>query len=388
MARNVFIKLLGNPQAKTLKRLKKRIKDINALTDVYKKMSDKKLKEQTAALKKRLEKESLDQILPDAFALVRETATRTLGQRHFDVQLIGGLVLHEGSVSEMKTGEGKTLVSTLPVYLNALTGKGVHIVTVNEYLAQRDAGWMGQIYSFLGLSVGVIIAEQSFLYDLEYENKEHSDPRFYHLKPATRQDAYNADITYGTNNEFGFDYLRDNMVREVDQLRQRDLHYAIVDEVDSILIDEARTPLIISAPSVTTGNTYDQFSKVVRHLKPEEHYEVDEKHKTVILTDKGVETLEKLLSIKSLYETENIRTIYHLEQALRAQSLYMRDKDYVVTKDGEIIIVDEFTGRLLKGRRYNEGLHQAIEAKEGVEVQQESMTLATITSVCMKNWPA
>lgn len=379
MARNVFIKLLGNPQAKTLKRLKKRIKDINALTDVYKKMSDKKLKEQTAALKKRLEKESLDQILPDAFALVRETATRTLGQRHFDVQLIGGLVLHEGSVSEMKTGEGKTLVSTLPVYLNALTGKGVHIVTVNEYLAQRDAGWMGQIYSFLGLSVGVIIAEQSFLYDLEYENKEHSDPRFYHLKPATRQDAYNADITYGTNNEFGFDYLRDNMVREVDQLRQRDLHYAIVDEVDSILIDEARTPLIISAPSVTTGNTYDQFSKVVRHLKPEEHYEVDEKHKTVILTDKGVETLEKLLSIKSLYETENIRTIYHLEQALRAQSLYMRDKDYVVTKDGEIIIVDEFTGRLLKGRRYNEGLHQAIEAKEGVEVQQESMTLATIS---------
>jgi preprotein translocase subunit SecA len=379
VARNVFIKLLGNPQAKTLKRLKKRIKDINALTDVYKKMSDKKLKEQTAALKKRLEKESLDQILPDAFALVRETATRTLGQRHFDVQLIGGLVLHEGSVSEMKTGEGKTLVSTLPVYLNALTGKGVHIVTVNEYLAQRDAGWMGQIYSFLGLSVGVIIAEQSFLYDLEYENKEHSDPRFYHLKPATRQDAYNADITYGTNNEFGFDYLRDNMVREVDQLRQRDLHYAIVDEVDSILIDEARTPLIISAPSVTTGNTYDQFSKVVRHLKPEEHYEVDEKHKTVILTDKGVETLEKLLSIKSLYETENIRTIYHLEQALRAQSLYMRDKDYVVTKDGEIIIVDEFTGRLLKGRRYNEGLHQAIEAKEGVEVQQESMTLATIS---------
>jgi preprotein translocase subunit SecA len=379
VAKNIFLKMLGNPQAKILKRLKKRVKEINALAEVYKKMSDNKLKEQTAILRKRLEKESLDQILPDAFALVRETATRTLGQRHFDVQLIGGLVLHEGSVSEMKTGEGKTLVATLPVYLNALTGRGVHIVTVNEYLAQRDAGWMGQIYNFLGLSVGVMIAEQSFLYDPEFENKEHSDPRFYHLKPASRQDAYNADITYGTNNEFGFDYLRDNMVREVDQLRQRELHYAIVDEVDSILIDEARTPLIISAPSVATGNTYDQFAKIVRHLKPEEHYEVEEKHKTVVLTDKGVETIEKLLNIKSLYETENIRTIYHLEQALKAQALFARDKDYVVTKDGEIIIVDEFTGRLLKGRRYNEGLHQAIEAKEGVEVQQVSMTLATIS---------
>ncbi|MGD0284038.1 MAG: preprotein translocase subunit SecA [Candidatus Saccharimonadales bacterium] len=379
MAKNVFLKLLGNPQAKTIKRLKKRVKEINTRTDVYTKMSDAELKKQTAVLKKRLGKESLDQILPDAFALVRETATRTLGQRHFDVQLMGGLVLHEGNVAEMKTGEGKTLVATLPVYLNALTEKGVHIVTVNEYLAQRDAGWMGQIYNFLGLSVGVIITEQSFMYDPEFENEDHSDPRFRHLKPASRRDAYAADITYGTNNEFGFDYLRDNMVREVDQLRQRELHYAIVDEVDSILIDEARTPLIISAPSVATGNTYDQFAKVVRHLKPEEHYEVDEKHKTVILTDKGVETLEKLLSIKSLYETENIRTIYHLEQALKAQSLFMRDKDYVVTKDGEIIIVDEFTGRLLKGRRYNEGLHQAIEAKEGVEVQQESMTLATIS---------
>jgi preprotein translocase subunit SecA len=379
VAKNVFLKLLGNPQAKTIKRLKKRVKEINTRTNVYTKMSDAELKKQTAVLKKRLGKESLDQILPDAFALVRETATRTLGQRHFDVQLMGGLVLHEGNVAEMKTGEGKTLVATLPVYLNALTGEGVHIVTVNEYLAQRDAGWMGQIYNFLGLSVGVIITEQSFMYDPEFENEDHSDPRFRHLKPASRQDAYAADITYGTNNEFGFDYLRDNMVREVDQLRQRELHYAIVDEVDSILIDEARTPLIISAPSVATGNTYDQFAKVVRHLKPEEHYEVDEKHKTVVLTDKGVETLEKLLSIKSLYETENIRTIYHLEQALKAQSLFMRDKDYVVTKDGEIIIVDEFTGRLLKGRRYNEGLHQAIEAKEGVEVQQESMTLATIS---------
>jgi preprotein translocase subunit SecA len=371
-------KLLGDPQAKTIKRLKKRVRDVNALSETYKKMPDKKLVAQTDVLKKRLQAESLDALLPDAFALVREASTRTLGQRHFDVQLIGGMVLHEGNVAEMKTGEGKTLVATLPVYLNALTGKGVHVVTVNEYLAQRDAGWMGLIYDFLGMKTGVIIADQSFIYDGKFTNKDHEDERFRHLKPATRQEAYAADITYGTNNEFGFDYLRDNMVREVDQLRQRELHYAIVDEVDSILIDEARTPLIISAPSVTTGNAYAQFSKVVRQLKPE-HYDTDEKRKQVVLTDDGVDTIEKILGIESLYGTENIRTIYHLEQALRAQTLFKRDKDYVVTKDGEIIIVDEFTGRLLPGRRYNEGLHQAIEAKENVEVQQESMTLATIS---------
>jgi preprotein translocase subunit SecA len=379
VAKSIFKRMLGDPQAKTIKRLRKRVKEVNALADVYKKMSDKKLRAQTAVLKERLKKESLDKILPDAFALVREAATRTLGQRHFDVQIMGGIVLHEGSVAEMKTGEGKTLVATLPVYLNALTEKGVHIVTVNEYLAQRDAGWMAQIYDFLGLSVGVIVADLSFMYDANFSNTEHEDSRFHHLKPVSRQEAYSADITYGTNNEFGFDYLRDNMVREADQLRQRDLHFAIVDEVDSILIDEARTPLIISAPSVTTGNAYIQFSKVVRHLQPETHYETDEKRKTVILTDAGVEKIQELLSIENLYGTENIRTIYHLEQALRAQALFQRDKEYVVTKDGEIVIVDEFTGRLLKGRRYNEGLHQAIEAKEGVEVQQESMTLATIT---------
>jgi preprotein translocase subunit SecA len=279
----------------------------------------------------------------------------------------------------MKTGEGKTLVATLPIYLNALTGKGAHVVTVNEYLAQRDAGWMGQIYAFLGMSVGVIIADHSLIYDPAYTNTEHEDERFRHLRPASRQEAYNADITYGTNNEFGFDYLRDNMVREVDQLRQRDLHYAIVDEADSILVDEARTPLIISAPSVTSGTAYAQFAKVARQLQKEKHYEVDEKRKTVILTDAGVDKIERILGIKSLYATENIRTIYHLEQAMRAESLFKRDKDYVVTNDGEIVIVDEFTGRLLPGRRYNEGLHQAIEAKEGVEVQQESMTLATIS---------
>ncbi len=377
--KKILKRVLGDPQAKTLKRLRRRVRDVNALADKYKKMSDKELQAQTGKLKDRLKKESLDKILPDAFAVVRETATRVLGQRHFDVQLIGGMVMHEGNVAEMKTGEGKTLVATLPVYLNGLTEKGVHVVTVNEYLAQRDAGWMAQIYHFLGLSVGVIIADESLIYDPKFENQNHQDPRMRHLRPATRQEAYAADVTYGTNNEFGFDYLRDNMVREVDQLRQRELHYAIVDEVDSILIDEARTPLIISAPSVTSGSSYAQFSKVVRQLKDEVDYEKDEKHKQVVLTDAGVDHVEKILGITNLYATNNIRTIYHLEQALKAQALFKRDKDYVVTNDGEVVIVDEFTGRLLKGRRYNEGLHQAIEAKEAVEVQEESMTLATIS---------
>ncbi len=279
----------------------------------------------------------------------------------------------------MKTGEGKTLVATLPVYLNGLTEKGVHVVTVNDYLAQRDAGWMGQVYDFLGMKTGVILGDHSYVYDKKFTNTDHEDERFRHLKPCTRQEAYAADITYGTNNEFGFDYLRDNMVREVDQLRQRDLHYAIVDEVDSILIDEARTPLIISAPSVTSGSSYAQFAKVVIQLSKDKHFETDEKRKTVILTDAGVEKIQKILGIDNLYGSENIRTIYHLQQALRAHALFHRDKDYVVSQDGEVVIVDEFTGRLLAGRRYNEGLHQAIEAKEGVEVQQESMTLATIS---------
>jgi len=375
----VFKKILGDPQARTVKRLRKRVVAVNALSDKYKKMTDVQLQAQTDVLKKRLKKESLDAIMPDAFAVVREAASRTLGQRHFDVQLIGGMVLHEGNVAEMKTGEGKTLVATAPVYLNALTEKGVHVVTVNDYLAQRDAGWMGKVYNFLGMSTGIILGDHSYVYDPEFTNKEHEDERFRHLKPCTRQQAYAADVTYGTNNEYGFDYLRDNMVREEDQLRQRNLHFAIVDEVDSILVDEARTPLIISAPSATSGTAYAQFSKVVRQLKKDKHFETDEKRKTVILTDEGVETVEKILGIDNLYGSENIRTIYHLQQALRAHALFTRDKDYVVTKDGEVVIVDEFTGRLLAGRRYNEGLHQAIEAKEGVEVQQESMTLATIS---------
>lgn len=371
--------VLGDPQIRTIRRLKKRVKEVNALEEKYKKLSDKQLAAQTDALKKRIKKESLDVILPDAFAIVREAASRVVGMRHFDVQLVGGMALHEGSVTEMKTGEGKTLVATAPVYLNGLTGKGVHVVTVNDYLAQRDAGWMGEVYSFLGLSVGVIIAETSYIYDASFNNDDHDDPRMKHLKPCSRQDAYNADVTYGTNNEFGFDYLRDNMVREIDQLRQRDLHYAIVDEVDSILIDEARTPLIISAPSVTSGSAYSQFAKVTKQLTKEDHYEVDEKRRTVILTDEGVEKVQTILGVDNIYGSENIRTIYHLEQALKAHALFKRDKDYVVTRDGEVVIVDEFTGRLMHGRRYNEGLHQAIEAKEGVEVQQESMTLATIS---------
>jgi preprotein translocase subunit SecA len=375
----VFKKILGDPQAKTVKRLRRRVEQVNKLEAKYKALSDKELKAQTDVLKKRLKKESLDTILPDAFAVIREAASRSLGMRHFDVQLIGGMVLHEGNVAEMKTGEGKTLVATAPIYLNALTEKGAHVVTVNDYLAQRDAGWMAQVYHYMGLSTAVIVADQSYIYDPEYTNTDHEDERFRHLRPCSRQDAYAADITYGTNNEYGFDYLRDNMVREEDQLRQRDLNYAIVDEVDSILIDEARTPLIISAPSVTSGTAYAQFSKVVRQLQNEKHFETDEKRKTVILTDAGVEKIEKILGISNLYGSENIRTIYHLQQALRAYALFHRDKDYVVTKEGEVVIVDEFTGRLLPGRRYNEGLHQAIEAKEGVEVQEESMTLATIS---------
>lgn len=375
---NFIKKVLGDNQNGTLRRMRRKVKEINKLESTYKPMSDKKLAEQTKVLQKRLEKESLDKILPDAFAVVRETARRILSQRHFDVQLIGGMTLHEGSVAEMKTGEGKTLVATAPVYLNSLTGKGAHVVTVNDYLARRDAGWMGEVYYFLGLKTAVIIPDESYIYDPDYTNDEHFDARFKHLRPCTRQEAYAADITYGTNNEFGFDYLRDNMVREPSQLRQRELNFAIVDEVDSILIDEARTPLIISAPSSTSGQSYAQFARVVAQLKSD-HYTVDEKEKQVALTDAGIEKVEKLLGIKNLYEGDNIRTIYHLEQALRAQTLFIRDKDYVVTKDGEVVIVDDFTGRLLKGRRYNEGLHQAIEAKESVPVQEESMTLATIS---------
>ena len=410
--------VFGDPEKRKLKRMKKIVQEINKLEPKYQAMSDQELQEQTNILKERLlnlrkkaeakvalakqakttektpksknhsqsqplslakeEDKVLDQLLPDAFALVRESTVRVLGMRHFDVQLIGGIALHEGNVAEMKTGEGKTLVALLPSYLNALTGRGVHVVTVNDYLAQRDAGWNAPVYHFLGLSVGVIIADASFIYDPEYINEDHDDERMQHLKPCTRKEAYAADVTYGTNNEFGFDYLRDNMVNEVDFLRQRELNFAIVDEVDSILIDEARTPLIISAPAGDNPDSYYQFAKIVAKLDASD-YVLDEKHKSVTLTDQGIEKVQRLLGIENLYSAENSRLVYHLDQALRAQVVFNRDRDYVVTNSGEVIIVDEHTGRLMHGRRYNEGLHQAIEAKEGVVVKEESMTLATIS---------
>ncbi len=377
---SALTKVFGDPQKRIVKGLEKRVGAINALADKYKAFKKADLPKQTEVLKKRLgdKKTTLDDVLPDAFALVREASDRVLGMRHFDVQMIGGMALHDGNVAEMKTGEGKTLVATLPVYLNALEGKGVHVVTVNDYLAQRDAGWMGQLYGFLGLSTGVIINDASFVYDKDYDNTAHDDPRMRKLRPVSRKEAYAADITYGTNNEFGFDYLRDNMVNEVELLRQRELNFAIVDEVDSILIDEARTPLIISAPAAENPDSYYQFSKIAAKLTPND-YTLDEKRRSVALTDEGVEKVQKMLGVKNLYTPDYVRSVYHLDQALRAQTLFKRDKDYVVTNDGEVIIVDEHTGRLMQGRRYNEGLHQAIEAKENVPVQQESMTLATIS---------
>ena len=377
---SVLTKVFGDPQRRIIKRLEKRVEAVNVLEDTYKKMKKADLAKQTDVLKKRLAKKgtTLDEILPDAFALVREASDRVLGMRHFDVQLIGGMALHEGNVAEMKTGEGKTLVATLPTYLNALEGKGVHVVTVNDYLAQRDASWMGELYHFLGMSTGVIVNDASFIYDPQYDNEAHDDPQMRKLRPVTRKEAYAADITYGTNNEFGFDYLRDNMVDDVELLRQRELNFAIVDEVDSILIDEARTPLIISAPAAENPESYYQFAKVAAKLG-EGDYILDEKRRSVSLSDEGVEKVQKMLGIKNLFTPEYVRTVYHMDQALKAQTIFKRDKDYVVTNDGEVIIVDEHTGRLMQGRRYNEGLHQAIEAKENVPVLSESMTLATVS---------
>ena len=374
--------VFGDAQKKILKRMYKKALEIGKLEPKYEAMSDEDLARQTTVFKEKIgsnaDQKALDGILVDAFAVAREAAKRKLSMRPYDVQLIGGMVLHEGCVAEMKTGEGKTLVAMLPAYLNALTGKGVHIVTVNDYLAHRVAGWNAPVYHFLGISVGVIVNQASYVYDPEYESEEHEDERFRHLKPATRKEAYAADVTYGTNNEFGFDYLRDNMVSEPQYLRQRELNFAIVDEVDSILIDEARTPLIISAPAGDNPDAYYQFAKVTAQLTPED-YVFDEKRRSVTLTDKGVEKVQDLLGVKNLYSTKHTRLVYHLEQALRAQVVFQRDKDYVVTNSGDVVIVDEHTGRLMQGRRYNEGLHQAIEAKEGVAVKQESMTLATIS---------
>ena len=368
--------IFGDSNERELRRLRPIVDRINALEPDFQKLSDRELRDKTTEFKGRLAAgESLDSLLPEAFAAVREAARRTIGERHFDVQLMGGIVLHQGKIAEMKTGEGKTLVATLPAYLNSLTGKGVHIVTVNDYLARRDAQWMGPIYHALGVSVGCIQHEAAFLFDPEYDS---GNPAWPHLRPISRRQAYEADITYGTNNEFGFDYLRDNMVLDLSQCVQRELNYAIVDEVDNILIDEARTPLIISGQAEESTQKYYTFARLIPRLRPGEDYQVDEKTRTATLTESGISKMEKWLGISNLYDPANYSLVHHIENALRAHVFYKRDREYVV-KDGQVIIVDEFTGRLMFGRRYSEGLHQAIEAKEGVKIQRESQTLATIT---------
>lgn len=372
----ILKKIFGTKNERELKRLFEEIDEINSLESSISSLSSDQLKAKTEEFRKRLQTgETLDDILKEAFAVVREVSSRLLSMRHFDVQLIGGIVLHEGKIAEMKTGEGKTLVATLPVYLNALDGRGVHVVTVNDYLAKRDAQWMGAIYNFLGLSVGIIQHDNSFLFDPTYISH---DKRYNHLRPCTRKEAYLADITYGTNNEFGFDYLRDNMKYDISDYSQRELNYAIVDEVDSILIDEARTPLIISGPSEESADKYYKINKIIPSLKIDADFKIDEKLKNAILTDSGSSKVEKLLGISNLYDPSNIDIVHHVLQALRAHHLFKKDVAYVV-KDGEIIIVDEFTGRLMPGRRWSDGLHQAIEAKEGVKIESENQTLATIT---------
>jgi preprotein translocase subunit SecA len=377
--RNLITKIIGDPSVREVKRAQSIVSKVNAQEEAMKALSDAELKGLTDKFKERLTGgESLDSILPEAFAAIREASSRVVNMRHFDVQLVGGFVLHSGKIAEMRTGEGKTLVATAPSYLNALTGKGVHVVTVNDYLASLHAGWMGQVYRALGMTTGVIVHDAAFIYDPEYTSEEHGDDRLNHLRPVTRAEAYQADITYGTNNEFGFDYLRDNMVDDLSRMVQRPLHYAIVDEVDSILIDEARTPLIISAPANEATDKYYEFAKLAAGLKPEQDYTIDEKLKAVSLTDEGVESLERKLGVDNMYEAGRIDDIHHIEQAVRAQALYKIDRDYVI-RDGEVIIVDEFTGRLMPGRRWSDGLHQAVEAKERVQIQQESLTLATIT---------
>lgn len=380
----VLTKIIGDPNAREIKRTGSLVDQINSFEEKVSSLTDTQLKAQTTKLKELLESgKSLNDILPEAFATVREASKRTIGMRHYDVQMVGGIMLNRGLIAEMRTGEGKTLVATSPTYLNALTGKGVHVVTVNDYLARRDAGWMAQVYWALGLTTGIIVPDVSFgvpgyIYDPEFVDPEANDPRLAHLRPVSRQEAYAADITYGTNNEFGFDFLRDNMVDSIERMVQRDLNFAIVDEVDSILIDEARTPLIISAPADEATDQYLRFAQIAKGLKPLEHYTIDEKLKAVSLTDDGVVEIERILGVDNVYEAGRIGDVHHIEQSLRAEAMYTRDKDYVV-RDGEIIIVDEFTGRLMPGRRWSEGLHQAVEAKEKVAINQESLTLATIT---------
>ncbi len=362
------------------------VKEVNEFEASIKSLSDGELKAKTSYFKEDLAKgKSLDDILPEAFAVVREAAYRTLKQRHFDAQILGGITLHKGSIAEMKTGEGKTLVATLPAYLNALEGKGVHVVTVNDYLSRRDAVWMGQVFSFLGLSVGVLNSDASYIYDTTHveldENRDQvASFKVVHefLRPSSRPEAYAADITYGTNNEFGFDYLRDNIERDPARLRQRDYHYAIVDEIDSILIDEARTPLIISMPTTESENLYATFAKIATKMNETEDFTIDLKFRQIALTDEGINKAEKLLGVGDIYTEKGIKYVHHLETAVRAKALFIKDKEYVVKGD-EVLIVDEFTGRLQPGRRWSEGLHQAVEAKEGVRVQRESRTAASIT---------
>lgn len=385
----ILTKIFGDPNAKEIKAIQPIIDQINALDGEIKALSDEEIRTRISGIRERIANgASLDDVLVEVFALTREATYRTLKQRQYDVQLVGGVALHRGTIAEMRTGEGKTLTAVAPIVLNALSGKGVHLITVNDYLARRDAAWMGQVYNFLGLSIGCIQHEGGFLYDPNFTNEPRHDVErdatgsfkvdMDYMRPCTRREAYGADITYGTNNEFGFDYLRDNMVQRVEQMAQRELNFAIVDEVDSILIDEARTPLIISGPASEPAELYYRMADLVPRLEADVDYKIDEKQRVATITEDGITKMEEWLGVGNLYTAEGMRTVHHLEQALRAQVLYKKDKDYVV-KDNEVLIVDEFTGRLMPGRRYSEGLHQAIEAKERVTIQRESITLATIT---------
>lgn len=382
--------IFGDPNEKIIKEIEPIVAKINSLEPEMKLKSDEELRSYTQKFKEKLTlkdgeefdneklQNKLDEILPEAFAVIREAASRVIGQRPYDVQLIGGVILHRGQIAEMKTGEGKTLVASLALYLNALAGRGVHLITVNDYLSRVGAGWNAPVYHFLGLNTGVIVHAKSFIYDPSYSDENESEERLRNFREVERKVAYDCDVLYGTNNEFGFDYLRDNMVSSLDKMVQRDLHFTIVDEVDSILIDEARTPLIISAPAEESTDKYFQFATLVKNLKENEDYNIDEKMRAVTLSEEGINKMEKMLGVDNIYTTGGIREVHHIEQALKAHALFKKDKDYVV-KDDEVIIVDEFTGRMMPGRRYSEGLHQAIEAKEGVKIQRESQTLATIT---------
>src|SRR5438132_4707795 len=377
---NILTKIFGSRNERLLKQYGQVVREINALEPALSSLTDDELRGKTGPLRERVANgEELDLVLPEAFAIVREAGKRTLQMRHFDMQLIGGMALHHGKIAEMRTGEGKTLVATLPVYLNALAGRGVHLVTVNDYLARRDAGWMGPIYHALGLSVAAIAHEFSGLYDPGYADPQaHADDRLNHFRPVTRREAYQADVTYGTVSEFGFDYLRDNMALRPEDLVQRELGYAVVDEVDFILIDEARTPLIISGMVEASTKKYYEFARLVERLVASRDYTVDEKLKSATLTEEGIARAERALGVENLADIEHVDLMHHMQQALRAHACYKKDVDYVV-KDGQVIIVDEFTGRLMLGRRYSDGLHQAIEGKENVRIERESQTLAPIT---------